>query len=124
MNALQNLPITVNYDVLAFVHLIINGFLFGICLCRLAVMHKKVLRRVKAQYVMLLAGSAANGLAPVFFSQWPSVVSVVFTTLVLYVMWSDSYMWKDGVPNSALQKTKGATDAPRPPLKKATNADH
>jgi hypothetical protein len=128
MNPLQHSPIAINYDALAFVHLILNGFLFAICFCRLAKMHKGVLRRVKAQYVMLLAGSAANGFAPIFFSQWPSVVSVIFTALVLYVMWSDSYAWKHGVPHAALQNNPDAKVLPEvldshdPPVKETPNA--
>lgn len=98
--------IHINYDVLAFVHLIINLALFGISICRLAAMHKKVLRRVKAQYVLMTVVAAANGFAPIFFSQWPTLVSVFFSITVLYMMWSDSYAWKNGVPHAALQDPK------------------
>lgn len=119
MNALQKLPVTIDYDTLALVHFIINAFLFGICLCRLAAMHRGVILRVRVQYIALLVMSFANGLAPLLFAQWPAMVWVSFSATILYVVWSDAYAWKHGVPRAALKED----NASRPPNPKATDAD-
>lgn len=97
----MNLSMNMNYDYLILAHLGVNGLVFGICICRLGKM-QNALTRVKAQYVLLLVASAANGFSPVFFQQWPTFVSIFYASVVLYVLWSDSYQWRRGTPKAAL----------------------
>lgn len=108
---ISNLDIDVNYDWMLLTHLLVNGFVFGICICRLGRMYG-VLERVKLQYTILMVASAANGLSPIFFRQWPTVVSVVFAAAVLYMLWSDSYQWKNGPPEAAVSDVAPLTDLP------------
>jgi hypothetical protein len=81
--------------------LALNSVICGLCVCRLMTM-KNVLLRVKIQYVIGLVASAANGLAPLFFQQWPNGTALFFAAWVCYMMLSDSYQWKGGPPEAAV----------------------
>lgn len=87
-------------EVMLLAHLAINITVGGICLRRLRIM-VDVRPTVKVQYVLLLIASAANGLSPVFFRQWPTIVSVFYASVVLYVLVSDSFQWRKGPPEAA-----------------------
>lgn len=89
-----------NYDILFLVHLAVNSWIFAICIRRLDRM-REVLIRVKAQYIILTVASLANGLSPIFFKQWPTLVSIFYAGAVLYMLASDSFQWRFGPPASA-----------------------
>lgn len=99
------------YDMLAIANVLVNGLVFGICICRLGKMHDALLR-VKAQYVFLLVASAASGASPIFFQQWPTAVSIVYALAVLNILISDSYQWRQGTPTAAISGYHPPTELP------------
>lgn len=107
-----NFDFNPNYDWLLVLHLLVNGFVFGICICRLGRMYG-VLERVKLQYTILLVASAANGFSPIFFKQWPTLVSIFYASAVLYMLWSDSYQWKNGPPEAAITDAAPLSELPQ-----------
>lgn len=82
-------------------HILANGGIFAVCICRLGKMHHKALLRVKFQYIMMLVAAAANGMSPLLFRQFPSSAGVAFAVVVLFMLWSDGYQWKRGLPEAA-----------------------
>lgn len=92
-----------DFSFIVIAMLFVNGAILGICVCRLKEMNDKVLARVKYQYIVGCMVSAANGLAPIFFRQWPTTTGLFFALWVFYVFWSDSYQWKNGPPSAALK---------------------
>lgn len=97
----MNLTLPVNYEVVFLVHFFMTMGIAGIAACRIGKMHQ-VMLRVKLQYIFLFVAAIAYGFAPLLFQQWPPTISVVFVGAVLYVLWSDSYQWKDGPPKEAV----------------------
>lgn len=93
-----------DFSLVVLAMIFVNGIIFSICICRLKEMHNNVLIRVKYQYIVGTMVSAANGLAPIFFRQWPTTTGLLFAGWVCYVFWSDSYQWKNGPPPSALKQ--------------------
>lgn len=71
-----------------------------VCICRLDKIDKRVLLRVGSQYVVMVMAAAGFGASPWLFDMpgWPSVC---FSGAVLYMLWSDSYQWQNGPPESA-----------------------
>lgn len=92
-----------NLSFVVLLMILVNGLIFGICICRLKEMNDKILTKVKYQYVIGTMVSAANGLAPIFFRQWPTTTGLLFAAWVCYVMWSDGYQWKNGPPIGAMK---------------------
>lgn len=113
-----NLEFNPDYDWMLVLHLIVNGFVFDICICRLGRMYN-VLERVKLQYTILMVASVANGLSPIFFRQWPTLVSICYAGAVLYMLWSDSYQWRNGPPEAAITDTAPLSEVPE----EKTNAE-
>ncbi len=99
----MNFSLPVNYEVIFLVHFIMTMGIAGIAACRIGKMNN-VLLRVRLQYVFLFVAAIAYGFAPLLFQQWPPAVSVIFVGAVLYVLWSDSYQWKNGPPKEAVTK--------------------
>lgn len=96
----MNVDFSLNTEMIILAHLAINFGTFIICFHRLRLM-QKVLFRVKAQYVILLVASVANGFSPILFRQWPTLVSIFYASAVFYVLWSDKFQWKHGPPDAA-----------------------
>ena len=96
----MNYDFSIKTEFLILTHLAVNGVVFGICLHRLRLM-RDVLMRVKIQYVVLLVASVANGFSPMFFKQWPTVISVAYACSVLLMLVSDMFQWKNGQPPEA-----------------------
>lgn len=101
MNVANMIP--VNMSLVILLMIAVNGIIFGVCVCRLMKMHD-VLVRVKIQYVIGMVVSAANGLSPILFQQWPNSVGLMFAVWVCYTLLSDGYQWKDGPPPSTIVK--------------------
>lgn len=100
-NAMPNFTLSPESALVFTAHVMANGSIAAICVCRLGRMHKKVLVRVKLQYILLLVASFANGFSTVLFRQYPSATGVAFSAAVLYVLWSDGYQWRGGLPDAA-----------------------
>lgn len=98
---MKPLPFAINYDLVALLNFVFNMGIFAICVCRCGRM-EGVLVRVKVQYVLLMVASLACGLAPVFFQQWPTIAFTSFAGVVLLMIWTDSYQWKNGPPKAAM----------------------
>lgn len=71
-----------------------------VCICRADKITGDVLNRVKAGYSVMVMGAAINGASPWLFEMpgWPSVG---FAASVLLMLWTDSYQWRHGPPDSA-----------------------
>ena len=67
MNSMGYLPICING--------LLSLAIMFVCICRLDQIGHRTLRRVGAQYAVLLMGAAANGASPwlLEFPGWPSV---------------------------------------------------
>jgi hypothetical protein len=104
MNVQNMIP--VNISVMILLMFIVNMTTFGICVCRLRLLRKRALWRVKMQYIIGTVVSLANALAPMLFQQWPNGVAVLFATWVCYTLWSDGFQWKKGIPTAAILEKK------------------
>ena len=84
----------------------LNGLLslaiMFVCVCRLDQIHHRVLRRVGAQYVVMVMGAAANGASP-WLLEFPAWPSVAFSGAVLFMLCADSFQWRRGVPRSSMK---------------------
>lgn len=96
----MNVSLPIDYEVVFLFHFMVNVGIAAIAACRIGRM-QDVLLRVRLQYVFLFVSSIAYAFAPLFFRQWPPMVSVFSSASVLYVLWSDSYQWRHGPPKEA-----------------------
>lgn len=71
-----------------------------VCICRLAKIEPRVLRRVGLQYVVLLMASSGLALAP-FLWEFPGWAAACFAGAVLFMLLADSYQWRHGPPDAA-----------------------
>lgn len=72
-----------------------------ICICRLDKIDRTILRRVGAQYVLLVVSATAFGLQP-YFGGSPNWIDVVFSGTLLHMLMADGYQWRHGrAPESA-----------------------
>ena len=96
---------------LNFVPAGINGLLslaiVFVCICRLDQIGHRTLRRVGAQYVVMLMGAAANGASP-WLLEFPAWPSVVFAGAVLFMLCADSFQWRRGAPRSSMKPEETA----------------
>lgn len=108
----MNLTLPVDYEVVFLLHMLTNLGIAAIAGCRIGKMHE-VLTRVKLQYVLLFVSSIAYAFAPLFFRQWPPAVSLLFAGAVLFMLWTDSYQWRDGPPKEALTQPGELYEEPK-----------
>lgn len=71
-----------------------------VCICRSDKIHRGVLTRVKASYVLLVMAAAGNGASPWLF-ELPGWPQALFTGAVLFMLIADSFQWRGGPPASA-----------------------
>jgi len=95
---------TPEVQLIASINLTICAGCFWACLCRLNSMSAKVCKRVRLQFVLLLVGSLASGLQPMFFQQWPGVGQTLFSAAVLIGLVLSMSRWKSGPPEDLLPR--------------------
>lgn len=84
---------------LATLDLILGGFIFFVCFCRVVVSSKKVLGRVRLKFIVLGPAALAFSLSPL----WGNLPAYSDTGLMLAIsvgLLSETYQWKDGPPDS------------------------
>ena len=94
MNQLDSLPAGING--------LLSLAIMFVCICRLNLIGRRVLRRVGVQYVLLLMGAAANGASP-WLLEFPGWPSVAFAAAVLFMLCADSFQWRRGAPRSSIK---------------------
>ena len=97
---------TPEVQLTASINLLLCSGCFWACLCRLNTMNQLVPRRVRLQFVLMLVGSMASGLQPMFFQQWPGVGQTVFSAAVLFGLLLSMSRWRNGPPEDLLPKER------------------
>ena len=99
MNQLDYLPAGING--------VLSLAIMFVCVCRLNLIGQRVLRRVGAQYVVMVMGAAANGASP-WLLEFPGWPSVAFAAAVLFMLCADSFQWRRGAPKSSIKPVEPA----------------
>lgn len=95
---------TPEVQLIASINLAFCAGCFWASLCRLNAMSEKVCKRVRLQFALLLVGSLASGLQPMFFQQWPGVGQTLFSAAVLIGLLLSMSRWKGGPPEDLLPR--------------------
>lgn len=95
---------TAEVQLIASINLTICAGCFWACMCRLNSMTAEVPKRVRLYFVLLLVGSMASGLQPMFFQQWPGVGQTLFSGAVLAGLVLSMGRWRHGPPDDLLPK--------------------
>lgn len=73
-----------------------------VCLCRLNLMNKKVLSRVRSEYAGYIGGAFISGLQPMW-GEWPQWGSVALAAALLLGLIFGGIGWRRGPPESATE---------------------
>lgn len=73
--------------------------IFIVCLCRLHVMNKNVLLRVRLEYALYIGGSWVAGLSPMW-GEWPEWGSATLATVFFVGLLLGGIGWREGPPES------------------------
>lgn len=91
-----------SYDALTVFNFLLGLGVAWTCLCRLNAIHHKVRKSVRAQFVVVLAGSLASGFQPILFGRLPGEGQMLLTAAVLIMLLIGMPRWRYGPPADVL----------------------
>ena len=88
--------------IFAGANLVLCACIVVVCLCRLNLMNKKVLHRVRSEYAGYIGGAFVSGLQPMW-GEWPQWGSIALAGALLLGLIFGGVGWRGGPPASATE---------------------
>lgn len=96
-----------NYYAMAMVNLVACLTIFCTCVCRVTVVDKKVLLRVRMKFILVGSSALIFGISPLW-ADWPGWASLAFSSSSALGLLAETYQWRQGSPASVKLETMPA----------------